>query len=242
MKKYLLVALSLLALFTTGCAATTAQISLLPTGKVDAEFRNVGKGKLHVLPATQGPQVVQYGAGFTNLDPAWDAKNGIPRFATKADIKQVFGERAKTTFEQAGYTVTYGEAVPEGTDLVLNQVIMTAWQSPFRFNTSTAIATAVLTGGNIATTTPIAEVVAHVTFAAPTGARKSYLISGRGISYFHLMKQGGLDTSFDKALTDYQQNLIKGVQVFLQENSAGGCVDSAATEGKCSDQALPTQK
>lgn len=220
MNKHLLVAFSLLALLmAAGCSTTTAQIALLPTGKVDSEYQSTGKGKLHVLPTIPGGLNKEYGEGLTSLDTAWDQKTGFPRYSTKADLRQIFNERAKSAFEQAGYSVTYGEAVPEGTDLVLHQVVLGAAQNPFRFNAGAVIATAVLTGAKIGSNTPIAEVVANATFMRPGAPQKGYVLSGRGISYLHLTKQGGLDTSFDKALTDYQQNLIKASQIYLQESA-----------------------
>lgn len=220
MKKFLLIAFPLLMLFTTtGCSTTTAQITMLPNGKVDVEYHDVGKGKLHVLPTILGGLNKEYGEGLTSLDTAWDQRTGQPRYATKADLKQIFSERAKSAFEQAGYTITYGETVPEGTDLVVHQIVLGATQNPFQFNTGAVIATAIMTGTNIGGSTPVAEVVVNATFMRPGASQKGYVLSGRGASYLHLTKQGGLDTSFEKALTDYQQNLIKASQMYLQESS-----------------------
>lgn len=210
--KKISVLFSLIALLSlTGCAGTW-HVAMSPTGKIDKDFQNVAKGKVHLYPVTQNAAIIKDKSGSTVLAQGWTpASKAEPDWVTEADLVTIFTERSKQALKEAGYEVSYGTDAPSDA-LALKEEILGVFQNP-RTPLLLNMYTAFKFGFVGTSSHPTGEVYVKVVFRdGASGAEKTVAVKGRGVSSAHLTRQSGFDRSMNFALDDFQEKLIKAVR------------------------------
>jgi len=217
-KRFTLVLLSLVMLGITGCG--TYHVAMSPTGEIDKDLKQVAKGKVHLFPPTKSGDVVCYKDGLTNLDQVWsEGRCTTPIYVTEADVVSVIAERSRSALRQAGYEVSYGEIAPKDADFNIKEYIESIWICPSHPNLAMAMTISAFTGvASSVSGFPVTELVVDTTFTNAREDRDLVAVGGVGRSYLHLTKQGGYDTSMDKALKQFQENLVKGMVKFQKHS------------------------